>query len=151
MNKKTFATKVARKAKDEAKKNLIRMVKLGMITAATVKPYVKEAMKEVKKEMTSIEKKAREEARKELKKMKKRTKVSKKTVKKTAKKKTAKKRTAKKTTRKKVEKAKGILMKQRNLSEDDAYNLIRKSSMDKRVSMKDIADAIILSFEISGK
>jgi signal transduction protein with GAF and PtsI domain len=53
-------------------------------------------------------------------------------------------------TRKKVEKAKGILMKQRKLTEDDAFKLMRKSSMDKRVSMKDIADAIILSFEISG-
>ncbi|MFH1877296.1 MAG: GAF domain-containing protein [Candidatus Omnitrophota bacterium] len=53
-------------------------------------------------------------------------------------------------TRKKVEKAKGILMRQRGLSEDGAYTLLRKSSMDKRVSMKEIAEAIILSFEISG-
>jgi len=53
-------------------------------------------------------------------------------------------------TRKKVEKAKGILMKQQNLSEDQAYNLIRTSSMNKRVSMKEIAEAIILSSEISG-
>ena len=51
-------------------------------------------------------------------------------------------------TRKKVEKAKGIVMKQQSLPEDEAYNLIRKSSMRKRVSMKDIAEAIILSFEI---
>ncbi|NQT32749.1 MAG: GAF and ANTAR domain-containing protein [Candidatus Omnitrophica bacterium] len=50
--------------------------------------------------------------------------------------------------RKKVEKAKGILMKGQALSEDDAYKLIRKSSMDKRVSMKDVAEAIILTFEI---
>lgn len=53
-------------------------------------------------------------------------------------------------TRKKVEKAKGILMKQQGLTEDAAYNLMRKSSMNKRVSMKEVAEAIILSFEISG-
>jgi len=53
-------------------------------------------------------------------------------------------------TRKKVERAKGILMKEQGLNEDEAYNLIRKSSMDKRVPMKDIAEAIILSYEIKG-
>jgi signal transduction protein with GAF and PtsI domain len=51
-------------------------------------------------------------------------------------------------TRKKVEKAKGILMKEQSMGEEDAYNLIRKSSMDKRLPMKDIAEAIILSHEI---
>jgi len=51
-------------------------------------------------------------------------------------------------TRKKVEKAKGILMKDQGLTEAEAYELIRKSSMNKRVSMKDIAEAIILSYEI---
>jgi signal transduction protein with GAF and PtsI domain len=51
-------------------------------------------------------------------------------------------------TRKKVEKAKGILMKEKDLSENEAYNLIRKSSMNKRVSMKEIAEAIIISNEI---
>lgn len=50
--------------------------------------------------------------------------------------------------RKKIERAKGILMKEQNLSEEEAYNLIRKSSMDKRLNMKDIAEAIILSYEI---
>ncbi|MBN2484054.1 MAG: GAF and ANTAR domain-containing protein [Candidatus Omnitrophica bacterium] len=55
-------------------------------------------------------------------------------------------------TRKKVEKAKGILMREQKLTENAAYALIRKSSMDKRVPMKEIADAIILSDEIkSGK
>lgn len=53
-------------------------------------------------------------------------------------------------TRKKVEKAKGILMRDQGLTEEKAYNLIRKSSMDKRVAMKDIADAIIISYEIRG-
>jgi len=53
-------------------------------------------------------------------------------------------------TRKKVEKAKGILMKDQALSEDEAYKLMRRSSMDKRVSMKEIAEAVILSHEIRG-
>ncbi|MCK4814901.1 GAF and ANTAR domain-containing protein, partial [bacterium] len=51
-------------------------------------------------------------------------------------------------TRKKVERAKGILMEEQNSTEEQAYNLIRKSSMDKRVQMKDIAEAIILSYEV---
>jgi signal transduction protein with GAF and PtsI domain len=51
-------------------------------------------------------------------------------------------------TRKKVEKAKGILIREQGLSEEDAYNLIRKSSMNKRVPMKEIAEAVILSSEI---
>ncbi|MBL7158153.1 MAG: GAF domain-containing protein [Candidatus Omnitrophica bacterium] len=50
--------------------------------------------------------------------------------------------------RKKVEKAKGILMKERGLSEEAAYRLIRKSSMDKRLQMKEIAEAIIVSSEL---
>lgn len=50
--------------------------------------------------------------------------------------------------RKKVEKAKGILMSRKGLSEEDAYALMRKGSMDRRVSMKEIADAIILSEEL---
>ncbi|MFH1552654.1 MAG: GAF domain-containing protein [Candidatus Omnitrophota bacterium] len=54
-------------------------------------------------------------------------------------------------TRKRVEKAKGILMKEQGLSEEDAYNLVRKSSMNKRISMKEVAEAIILSFEIRKK
>lgn len=50
--------------------------------------------------------------------------------------------------RKKIERAKGILMKESRLGEDEAYKLMRKSSMDKRVNMKDIAEAIILSNEV---
>jgi len=53
-------------------------------------------------------------------------------------------------TRKKVEKAKGILMRSQGLDESEAYNLIRKSSMNKRVAMKEIAEAIILASEIKG-
>ncbi|MDD5291932.1 MAG: GAF domain-containing protein [Candidatus Omnitrophica bacterium] len=50
--------------------------------------------------------------------------------------------------RKKIDRAKGILMKDNKLSEEEAYNLIRKSSMNKRLSMKDVAEAIILTHEI---
>ena len=50
--------------------------------------------------------------------------------------------------RKKTERAKGILMEERNINESEAFSLIRKSSMDKRISMKEIAEAIILSYEI---
>lgn len=47
--------------------------------------------------------------------------------------------------RKVIERAKGILMKERNLTENQAYNLIRKYSMDNRKSMRDISEAIILN------
>ncbi len=51
-------------------------------------------------------------------------------------------------TRKKVEKAKGILMKEHKMTEEEAYELLRKSSMSKRLPMKDIAEAVVLSYEI---
>jgi len=50
--------------------------------------------------------------------------------------------------RKKIERAKGILMREQSLDEDKAFRLMRNSSMDKRVSMKSIAEAIILSYDI---
>ncbi len=50
--------------------------------------------------------------------------------------------------RKKIEKAKGILMKEENLSEEQAYDKIRKYSMNRRISMKEVAEAIILTYEI---
>lgn len=46
--------------------------------------------------------------------------------------------------RKLVERAKGVLMKSRNMSEEEAYHFIRRESMDKRRSMKEIAGAILL-------
>ena len=48
-------------------------------------------------------------------------------------------------TRKIVEKAKGILMEKHELTEPEAFNRMRKQSMNKRVSMRVIADAIILA------
>lgn len=50
--------------------------------------------------------------------------------------------------RKIIERAKGILMKRENLSERGAYRLIRKYSMDKRKSMKEISEAILLDDEM---
>lgn len=50
--------------------------------------------------------------------------------------------------RKLVERAKGILMQVHNLSEDAAFRLIQKKSMDTRKPMKEIAEAIIISNEI---
>ena len=41
-----------------------------------------------------------------------------------------------------------LIMAERNINESEAFSLIRKSSMDKRISMKEIAEAIILSYEI---
>ena len=51
-------------------------------------------------------------------------------------------------TRKSVEKAKGILMKELTISEDDAYKLLNKKSMNKRVTMKEVADAILIADEL---
>ncbi|MFH0840131.1 MAG: GAF and ANTAR domain-containing protein [Candidatus Omnitrophota bacterium] len=50
--------------------------------------------------------------------------------------------------RKVVERAKGILMKKEALSEEEAYNKIRKYSMDKRRSMREVAEAIMLNEEL---
>ena len=43
-----------------------------------------------------------------------------------------------------VEEAKGILMKVRSLSENDAYHFLRKEAMTKRKTIKEIAEAVIL-------
>jgi signal transduction protein with GAF and PtsI domain len=50
--------------------------------------------------------------------------------------------------RKLVERAKGILMKELGVSEDEAYKKIHKKSMDMRKNMRDVAEAIILSADI---
>lgn len=49
--------------------------------------------------------------------------------------------------RKVVEKAKGILMKVKNISEEDAFSFIRTEAMKKRKTLKDIAEAIILIWQ----
>lgn len=47
--------------------------------------------------------------------------------------------------RKLIERAKGLLMEQRHLSEERAYGLIKKASMNMRKPMADIAQAILLA------
>lgn len=47
------------------------------------------------------------------------------------------------TNRKVIEKAKGIIMKRKNVSEEIAYNKLRRLSMDKQLSMETVARRII--------
>jgi AmiR/NasT family two-component response regulator len=49
--------------------------------------------------------------------------------------------------RKLIEKAKGVLMSQQNLSEESAYQTMRKKSMKKQVSMEQVAHTILLGQE----
>lgn len=51
--------------------------------------------------------------------------------------------------RKVIDKAKGILMEREGISEKDAFRKIQKLSMNKRKTMKEIAEAIILAYEIT--
>lgn len=50
--------------------------------------------------------------------------------------------------RKVVEQAKGYLMRSKKLTEEEAFRLIQRRSMDLRKSMRDIAEAILLAGEI---
>jgi two-component system, response regulator PdtaR len=47
--------------------------------------------------------------------------------------------------RKVIERAKGILMDQKSLTEEQAYSLIKKASMNMRRPMAEVAEAIILT------
>jgi response regulator NasT len=51
--------------------------------------------------------------------------------------------------RKVIEKAKGLLMKN-GLSEEDAYRRIQKLAMNKRKSLREVAEAILLTEELGG-
>ena len=51
-------------------------------------------------------------------------------------------------TRKVVEKAKGILMREEALTEEDAFRKIQKYSMDRRKPMKEVAEAIIMMHDM---
>jgi len=53
-------------------------------------------------------------------------------------------------TRKVVERAKGILQRELDLSEEEAYLALQRQSRQKRKSMKEIAEAIMLSDEVKG-
>ncbi|UER54252.1 response regulator [Kineosporiaceae bacterium SCSIO 59966] len=46
-------------------------------------------------------------------------------------------------TRKQVERAKGVLMRRTGLSEPEAFRWIQKASMDRRLSMREVADAVL--------
>jgi signal transduction protein with GAF and PtsI domain len=51
-------------------------------------------------------------------------------------------------TRKLVERAKEVLMRRRNMTGEQAYRWMQKRSMDSRKSMRNVAEAILLSDEI---
>ena len=46
-------------------------------------------------------------------------------------------------TRKIIDRAKGILMKALNLSEPEAFSWIQRAAMDRRLTMKEVANAVI--------
>ena len=50
--------------------------------------------------------------------------------------------------RKLIDKAKGILMKHKQLDENDAYKTLRKMAMDKNKRIAEIADSIVSTFEL---
>lgn len=49
--------------------------------------------------------------------------------------------------RKFIDRAKGLLMKERNLDEQEAYNLLRQMSMDGRTTISEIARTIMIVYE----
>ena len=51
-------------------------------------------------------------------------------------------------TRKVIERAKGVLMETHGLRESEAFHRIRKTSMDARKSMKEVAEAILLAHQM---
>jgi signal transduction protein with GAF and PtsI domain len=53
-------------------------------------------------------------------------------------------------TRKIVERAKGILQRDLGLNEEQAYLALQRQSRQKRIAMKEIAEAIVLSDEVKG-
>ena len=50
--------------------------------------------------------------------------------------------------RKTIERAKGFLMRQRNLTEDEAYGLLRKTAMDQGRKVIDVAQALVTAADI---
>lgn len=49
--------------------------------------------------------------------------------------------------RKYIDRAKGLLMKERDMDEQEAYNLLRKMSMDGRTTIDEIARTIMIVYE----
>jgi uroporphyrinogen-III synthase len=52
--------------------------------------------------------------------------------------------------RKILDRSKNILMRRRNISEDEAYRILQKESMDTRKSLKEVCDAILLGEKLLG-
>lgn len=52
--------------------------------------------------------------------------------------------------RKVVERAKGILMKSRQLTEEEAYVLLRQSAMNEKKKLSDIAQSVVLAANLLG-
>nr|WP_245409337.1 ANTAR domain-containing protein [Methyloceanibacter sp. wino2] len=50
--------------------------------------------------------------------------------------------------RKVIDRAKGILMKSRGMSEDEAYGLLRKTAMGQGKRLADVAEGLVSSFEL---
>jgi len=50
--------------------------------------------------------------------------------------------------RKTIDRAKGILMRQRNLSENEAYNLMRKTAMGQNRKVIDVANALVTAADL---
>jgi two-component system, response regulator PdtaR len=53
--------------------------------------------------------------------------------------------------RKTIERAKGMLMEIHGLTEEEAFNRMRRTSMDSRKSMKDVAEAILLTHQVESR
>ncbi len=54
-------------------------------------------------------------------------------------------------TRKRVDRAKEIIMTRRNMKGEEAYRWLQRQSMDSRKSMREVAEAVILSEELYNK
>lgn len=52
--------------------------------------------------------------------------------------------------RKTIDRAKGILMQQRGMGEDDAYKLLRKTAMDQGRKVIDVANALVTAADLLG-
>jgi response regulator NasT len=50
--------------------------------------------------------------------------------------------------RKVIERAKGIVMKSRGLAEDDAFRLLRKMAMDRKLRLADVAREVVAAAEL---
>ena len=50
--------------------------------------------------------------------------------------------------RKTIDRAKGVLMRARGLNEEDAYNLLRKTAMDKGRKLIDVAEALVTASDM---